>query len=112
VPEPQEVTFYRQLRTEYPKWYKNLWAYIHVFDVAKAVRQCVESSDLPVHDSYFICAPETWVDVDSRELVARYFQETDQISESFTGTESLISCEKAKRAFGFSALYSWRDIIP
>jgi len=112
VPEPQEVAFYRQLRAEYPKWYKNLWAYIHVFDVAKAVRQCVESPDLPVHDSYFICAPETWVDVESRELVARYFPETKQISESFAGTESLISCEKAKNAFSFSALYSWRDIIP
>ena len=112
APEPQEVTVYRQLRAEYPKWYKNLWAYIHVFDVAKAVRQCMESPDLPVHDSYFICAPETWVDVESRELVTRYFPETDQISESFAGRASLISCEKAKRAFGFSAHYSWRDIIP
>jgi UDP-glucose 4-epimerase len=111
VPEPQEVAFYRQLRTEYPKWYKNLWAYIHVFDVAKAVRQCVESPDLPVHDSYFICSPETWVDVDSRELAAKYFPETNKIAESFTGKASLISCEKAKKAFGFSAHYSWRDII-
>ena len=112
VPEPQEAAFYRQLRAEYPKWCKNLWAYIHVFDVAKAVRQCVESPNLPVHDSYFISAPETWVDVDSRELVARYFPETGEIAESFIGKASLISCEKAKRAFGFSALYSWRDITP
>jgi UDP-glucose 4-epimerase len=112
VPEPQEVIFYRQLRAEYPKWYKNLWAYIHVFDVAKAVRQCVESSDLPVHDSYFICSPETWVDVESRKLVAQYFPETSKIADSFAGRASLISCEKAKKAFGFSALYSWRDILP
>ena len=111
TPEPQEAALYRQLRAEYPKWYKNLWAYIHVFDVAKAVRQCVESPDLPVHDSFFICAPDTWVDVESRELVARYFPETVQISESFGGTASLISSEKAKNAFGFSAHYSWRDII-
>jgi UDP-glucose 4-epimerase len=111
VPEPQEIPLYKQLRVEYPKWYKNLWAYVHVFDVAKAVRQCVEFPDLPIHSSYFICASETWIDVESRELVARYFPETDQIAESFAGTASLISCEKAKIAFGFSAHYSWRDII-
>jgi nucleoside-diphosphate-sugar epimerase len=111
VPEPQEISLYKQLRAEYPKWYKNLWAYIHVFDVAKAVRQCVEFPELPLHTSYFICASETWVDVDSRELVAQYFPETDQISESFSGTASLISCEKAKLAFGFAAHYSWRDLI-
>ncbi|MCX6143772.1 MAG: NAD(P)-dependent oxidoreductase [Ignavibacteriales bacterium] len=112
VPEPKEVEFYKQLRAEYPKWYKNLWAYIHVFDVAKAVRQCVESPDLPAHDSFFICASETWVDVESKALVAQYFPETRRIADSFTGKASLISCEKAKRAFGFSPLYSWRDIIP
>jgi UDP-glucose 4-epimerase len=112
VPEPKEVAFYRQLRAEYHNWYKNLWAYIHVFDVAKAVRQCVESPDLPMHDSYFICAPETWVDVESKTLVEQYFPETRQIADSFTGKASLISSEKAKRAFGFSAHYSWRDIIP
>ena len=111
APEPNEIAVYKQLRAEYPKWHKNLWAYIHVFDVAKAVRQCVESPDLPVHDAYFICAPGTWVDVDSRELVSRYYPETKQISESFAGRDSRISCEKAKNAFGFSALYSWLDII-
>jgi UDP-glucose 4-epimerase len=111
APEPKEVAFYKQLRAEYPKWYKNLWAYIHVFDVAKAVRQCVESPNLPLHDSYFICASETWVDVESRALVAQYFPETREIADSFAGTTSLISCGKAKKAFGFSPLYSWRDIV-
>jgi nucleoside-diphosphate-sugar epimerase len=111
VPEPKEVEFYKQLRVEYPKWCKNLWAYIHVFDVAKAVRQCVESPDLPLHDSLFISASETWVDVESKALAAQYFPETVRIADSFTGKASLISCEKAKKAFGFSPLYTWRDII-
>jgi UDP-glucose 4-epimerase len=111
VPEPKEVEFYKQLRVEYPKWYKNLWAYIHVFDVAKAVRQCVESPDLPKHDSFFICASETWVDLDSKALAAQYFPETGRIADSFAGKASLISCEKAARSFGFSPRYSWRDII-
>jgi UDP-glucose 4-epimerase len=112
APEPKEIAFYKQLRADYPSWYKNLWAYIHAFDVARAVRQCVESLDLPVHDSYFICSPNTWVDVESKKLIAQHYPETKRIAESFGGTSSLISCEKARNAFGFSALYSWRDIIP
>jgi UDP-glucose 4-epimerase len=112
VPEPKEVAFYRQLRAEYPKWHKNLWAYVHVFDLAKAIRQCVESPDLPVHDSYFVCATETWVDTNSRELVSKYYPETPQIADSFSGSASLISCAKAKKAIGFAPFLSWRDIVP
>jgi len=111
VPEPNEIKMYKQLRSEYQKWSKNLWAYIHVYDVAKAVRQCVESPGLPVHDAFFICAPETWTDVESRSLAAEYFPETKTISPSLSGNFSFISTEKAKRAFGFSTAYSWRDII-
>lgn len=111
VPEPTEIKMYKQLRSEYQNWSKNLWAYIHVFDVAKAVRQCVESSDLAAHDAFFICAPETWTDVDSRKLAAEYFPETRNISPSLSGNCSFISPEKARKLFGFSTAYSWRDIL-
>jgi nucleoside-diphosphate-sugar epimerase len=111
VPEPDEIKMYKQLRSEYQKWSKNLWAYIHVYDVAKAVRQCVESPGLPVHDAFFICAPENWTDVESRSLAAEYFPETKTLAPSLSGNFSFISTEKAKKAFGFSPAYTWRDII-
>ena len=111
VPEPNEIKMYKQLRSEYQKWSKNLWAYIHVYDVAKAVRQCVESPGLPVHDAFFICAPETWTDVESRSLAAEYFPETKAISPSLSGNSSFISTEKAQKAFRFLPEHSWRDII-
>lgn len=111
VPEPREIKLYRQLRTEYPKWYQNLWAYIHVYDVAKAVRQCTEASNLPVHDAFFICASETWVDVDTRTLLSKYFPETRRISSALTGTKSIISSEKAGSAFGFAPEHSWKEIL-
>ena len=111
VPEQNEIKMYKQLRNEYQKWPKNLWAYIHVYDVAKAVRQCVESPGLPVHDAFFICAPETWTDVESRSLAVEYFPETKTISPSLSGNFSFNSTEKAKRAFGFSPAYTWREII-
>ncbi|MBF8294995.1 MAG: NAD(P)-dependent oxidoreductase [Bacteroidetes bacterium] len=111
VPEPNEIKMYKQLRSEYQKWSKNLWAYIHVYDVAKAVRQCVESPGLPVHDAFFVCAPDTWTEVESRSLAAEYFPETKTISPSLSGNFSFISTEKARKSFGFSATYSWRDIM-
>jgi UDP-glucose 4-epimerase len=111
VPEPAEIRMYTELRREYKKWYKNLWAYIHVFDVAAAVRKCVESTTLPTHDSFFICANETWVDHDTRQLVADYYPETKNISSDLSGNFSLISCEKARSAFGFKPELTWRDIL-
>ena len=111
VPEPGEIGMYKQLRSDYQKWSKNLWAYIHVYDVARAVRQCAECSELSVHDSFFICAPETWTDSESRSLAAEFFPETKAISPSLSGNFSFISSEKARKAFGFSPAYTWRDII-
>lgn len=111
VPEANEITMYKQLKNEYQKWSKNLWAYIHVHDVARAVRQCVEASDLPLHDAFFICASETWTEIESRSLAAEHFPETKTISPSLSGNFSFISTEKARSAFRFSPGYTWRDIM-
>jgi len=110
APEPGEIAFYRQLRTEFPNWFKNLWAYIHVLDVAGAVRTCVERSDLPLHDSFFICARENWTGKESRQLANQFFPETTEIREEFTGSSSFISTRKAKALIGFEPKYSWRDL--
>jgi UDP-glucose 4-epimerase len=111
VPEPAETKMYAGLQREYAKWYKNLWAYIHVFDVAAAIRKCVESTTLPAHDVFFICANETWVERDTRQLVAVHYPETKKISSNLSGNFSLIGCEKARTAFGFKADHSWREIL-
>jgi UDP-glucose 4-epimerase len=111
VPETAEIKMYAELRREYKKWYKNLWAYIHVFDVAAAIRKCVESTTLPAHDSFFICANETWVESDTRQLVADHYPETKKISPNLSGNFSLISCEKARSSFGFRPAHTWREIL-
>ncbi len=111
VPEPEETRMYVELRREYKKWYKSLWAYIHVYDVAKAVRKCVESVSLPIHYEFFVCANETWVDEETCQLVADHYPETKTISSDLSGNFSLISCEKALKAFGFRPEHNWRDIL-
>jgi nucleoside-diphosphate-sugar epimerase len=111
VPERAEIEQYRQLIAQHPKWSKNLWAYIHVRDVAQAVRRCLESPGLPAHDRYFISAADTWTEVDSRKLLADYFPETKRIAPGFSGSASFINFEKARRTFGFCPRYTWRDIV-
>ena len=111
APEPDEIVMYRQLRDDYTKWYKNVWAYIHVVDVARAVRQCVESADLPAHEAFFICAPDNWTDIESRSLAAKFFPETTSIHPGFSGNCSFLSTERARKAFGFAPQYTWRNIL-
>lgn len=110
APEPKEIAFYRQLRAEYSNWFKNLWSYIHVFDVAGAVRTCLERNDLPPHDSLFICASENWTGRESRSLAAQYFPETTQIADNFSGSASFISSRKAKELISFEPKHTWRDL--
>lgn len=111
VPEPKEIELYKQLVKEYPRWYKNLWAYIHVFDVAQAVRLCVESKELPRHDAYFVCADDNWTGIESRKLLAEFYPETTQVAPDFSGTQSFISNLKAKTALGFKPAHTWRILI-
>lgn len=111
VPEAKEVELYRQLVRDYSQWFKNLWAYIHVADVAQAVRRCVESTSLPQHDAYFICADDNWTDVESPTLAEKFYPETTTLSRSFVGMASFISNEKARKAFGFQPGFLATDFI-
>jgi nucleoside-diphosphate-sugar epimerase len=111
VPEQKEILFYRQLRAEYRQWSKNLWAYIHVLDVAAAVRDCIGCQTLPAHDFYFVCASDNWTGIETRNLVAEFFPETGSLPQEVSGCVSLISSAKAAGAFGFKPRYTWRDIL-
>lgn len=108
---PEEKAVYRQLIAEYPQWYKNLWAFIHVQDVARAIQLALEESNVPTHDVYFICADENWTGQESRTLLGRFYPETKTIAEDFQGKQSLLSNAKAKRAFGFAPRYRAEDIF-
>lgn len=111
VPEPREMELYRRLVSEYAGWYKNLWAFIHVSDVVRAILQCAESKTLPPHDSFFICADENWTGMESRDLVRQFFPETSDVSVELKGRSSLISNKKAREAFGFQPEFSSPDFI-
>jgi UDP-glucose 4-epimerase len=111
VPEENELQFYRQLIANYPQWYKNLWAYIHVLDVAQAIRLALTVKLPQRHETLYICADDNWTGQESRKLLKKYYPEVLDIHPDFSGMMSLISNKKAHDALGFSPKYSAKDLL-
>ena len=111
VPEEKEIQFYRQLISNYPQWYKNLWAYIHVEDVVQAIRLALTVKLPQRHGTFFICADENWTGQESRVLLNKYYPEVSDIRPDFSGMMSLISNKKAHDELGFSPKYSAKDLV-
>ncbi|MGB2867890.1 MAG: NAD-dependent epimerase/dehydratase family protein [Bacteroidota bacterium] len=111
VPEEKEIQVYRGLVKDYPKWPKNLWAYVHVRDLAQAIRLAVEWEAPASHEVMFVCADENWTGRESRALMKEFYPETDTIHTSLTTKGSLISNEKAREILKFSARHSVKDLL-
>ena len=96
---------------EYPKWYKNLWAFIHVNDVAQAVERSL-SADLPHnHEAFFITADNNWTGQESRILAKQFYPETLDCKPNFSGKASFISSQKAKAMLNFAPRCSVSDVF-
>jgi nucleoside-diphosphate-sugar epimerase len=111
VPVPKEIEFYKSLVANYHQWQKNLWAYIHVYDVAEAIRLSVINQHLPAYDAFFITADENWTGRESVGLVESYFPKTHVDKNALVGSLSLISSAKAKRVLAFHPTFSRRDLF-
>jgi UDP-glucose 4-epimerase len=112
VPEEKERKFYRQLIAEYPKWYKNLWAFVHVIDVAHAVANALRAQLDNLHERFFITADRNWTGKDSRELAGQFYPEVTDFRSEFIGAASFISSDKAKKVLRFHPRMSANDIVP
>lgn len=110
VPEDGMVSFYKQLVEQYTNWHKNLWTYVHVYDVAQAHRLAIETDLENVHEIFFITAKENWTGLDSKELLARHYPEVQQFAADFTDAKTIISYKKAKRLLGYEPKYSRKDL--
>jgi nucleoside-diphosphate-sugar epimerase len=85
----------------------NLWSYIDSRDVAEATRLAL-TADIPEHEACFVAAPDSFMPIPSRELIAKHYPATS-ILEGLTGHTSLLSSAKAERMLGFRPAHSWRS---
>jgi nucleoside-diphosphate-sugar epimerase len=80
-----------------------LWSYIDVRDAAVACRLALEA-DFSGHEAFNVCAPETYMDGPTAELMQEYLSEVAQIEKSSTsGNWSGYDTRKAEAMLGFRA---------
>lgn len=109
VPEDKERQMYRQLISDYPKWFKNLWAWVHVHDVSQAFGKAIEFKNEDF-DRFFIVADENWTGFPATELARKFYRDV-QIVRSLDGPKSLISNDLARVVLRFSPSYKVADIF-
>ncbi len=85
----------------------NLWGYIDARDGAQAVRLALQAAR-PGKDVFIVANADTVMSRSSAELAAAVFPDV-QLKKDLSGTETLLSIDKAKRVLGFAPRHSWRD---
>lgn len=109
-PVESELPMYRALVNNHGQWHKNLWAWVHVFDVARAIENALRASFPERNETMFICSDANWTGRESRELVAAWYPET-RVKPDLTGPASLISSQKAERLLGFRPQLTVEDLL-
>jgi len=89
------------------KW--NLWGYIDARDGAQAVRKALEFST-PGLEVFIIANADTVMSRPSAELAAEVFPGVP-ITRALSGTETLLSIDKARKLLGYDPQHSWRNHV-
>lgn len=84
-----------------------LGSYVDVRDGAGAVAAALTHAT-PGFEVYAIAAPDSGVDIPSRELAARWFPGVP-VAADLGPTDALVSSAKAARELGWTATHLWRD---
>ncbi len=111
VPEQEQLPFYATLVNEYRNWHKNLWTYVHVYDVARAHRLALEHDLENLHEIFFITARENWTGKESKDLLLQFYPEVQKYAGDYSGASAIISHGKAKRLLGYEPQYSVNDLL-
>jgi UDP-glucose 4-epimerase len=109
VPENSKRETYRKLISDYRNWYKNLWAWVNVHDVAQAFAKAIEHKG-ESFDRFFITADENWTGIPSKVLIKEFFAGAQTVQE-MDGPRSLISSDLAKVVLKYSPQYKVSDIF-
>jgi nucleoside-diphosphate-sugar epimerase len=107
VMEPQDYAAFPSFEDDVTtrKW--NAWGYIDARDGAQSVRKALEA-DLTGYDVFIVANADTCMTTPSAELAAAVFPDVP-LKRPVSGTETLLSIDKARRVLGYEPTHSWRD---
>ncbi len=87
------------------KW--NLWGYIDARDGAQAVRKALEYQGRGL-EVFIIANADTVMTTPSADLVASVFPGVP-VTRELSGTETMLSIDKARRVLGYEPRHTWRS---
>jgi nucleoside-diphosphate-sugar epimerase len=88
----------------------NFWSYIDARDVGTACRAALEGSSTG-HEVCLVAAADTRARRGLRDLMAEYYGGYDSFAADYEDPRSAFGCAKIKALFGWTATYSWRDVL-
>jgi nucleoside-diphosphate-sugar epimerase len=89
------------------KW--NLWGYIDARDGAQACRLALEHEGTG-REVFVIANADTVMSTPSAELASAVFPDVE-VRGDVSGTQTLLSIDKARRVLGYEPQHSWRDEV-
>jgi nucleoside-diphosphate-sugar epimerase len=87
----------------------NLWGYIDARDGAQACRLGLEL-DATGCEVFVIANADTVMSTPSADLARQVFPDVEVRGE-ITGTQTLLSIDKARRVLGYEPQHTWRDEV-
>jgi nucleoside-diphosphate-sugar epimerase len=87
----------------------NLWSYIDARDGALAVQRALEC-DLTGFEAFIVASPDSVMSTASADLLARCFPDVP-LKRPVSGTETLLSIDKARRLLDFQPVHTWREHV-
>jgi nucleoside-diphosphate-sugar epimerase len=92
------------------EWPDHFLQWVHIADVAIAIRQALEAPNLPGHGVYTLVADDTRCPEPTMEILKRLRPDLRRVlTRELKGREPLLSNAAAKRAFGFAPRYRLGD---
>ncbi|NGM70373.1 NAD(P)-dependent oxidoreductase [Natronolimnobius sp. AArcel1] len=85
-----------------------LFSYLHIDDGAEVARLAMEA-DFDGHERFWTVAADTTAEEPSGVILEEYYPGAE-VREEISGTESLISIDKAREMLDWEPTRSWRDL--
>lgn len=106
----------KQMRTDHPEWFGdewmainnrvNFWTCLDERDSAQAVDKSLRA-DISGSHVLFVNDDHNWTGVPTQVLAGLFYPDVKTFKKELTGTDSLVSIDKARRLIGFEIEYSF-----